>query len=213
VPLLGVPGAATGAIAIGTAATSTSTIKIISTVTTISIVTSVGKAVRGSITRNTGATLPMGTGKRRISSAPMRASSLEVALERGRVAVAREHVPVAVEPEPDPVVAEPELVPVVAELEHDRAVAELEHDLVVAEPELVQVEAVPVPGHLHARLAVALRTKWVIVVHRPGLPLLAVEDLAAVVGTTREPAAAEAVVAWEVAVIVVAAAVTAVAVE
>jgi len=54
---------------------------------------------------------------------------------------------------------------------------------------------------LIAQLAVALRTKSVTAAHRPDLvPLLeAEEDLAAVAETTREPAAAEAVIAWEVA--------------
>ena len=73
---------------------------------------------------------------------------------------------------------------------------------VALELELVQVEAVLVQGHRPAQLAVALRTKSVIAAHRPDLvPLLAAEeDLAAAVAeTTREPAAAEAVIAWEVA--------------
>jgi hypothetical protein len=50
------------------------------------------------------------------------------------------------------------------------------------------------------QVAVALRTRSVIAAHRPDLvPLLeAEEDLAAAVAeTTREPAAAEAAVAWE----------------
>ena len=68
---------------------------------------------------------------------------------------------------------------------------------VAAELELVQVEAVPVPGHPRSQLAVALRTKSVTGAHRHGLvPLLAAEDLAAVAETTRERAAAEAVIAW-----------------
>ena len=68
----------------------------------------------------------------------------------------------------------------------------------VPEPEIVQVEAVPVRSHLRARLAVPLRTKSVIAVHHRGrVPLLAaVEDLAAVVETTRDPAATEAGIAW-----------------
>ena len=74
-------------------------------------------------------------------------------------------------------------------------------------PETVQVEAVPVRSHLRARLAVLLRTKSVIALHRRGrVPLLAaVEDLAAVAEIMRAQAATEAVRAWE------AAAVTAVA--
>jgi len=74
---------------------------------------------------------------------------------------------------------------------------------VAPERELVQVEAVLVRGHPRAQLAVVtLRIKSVTAAHRLDLvPLLvAEEDLAAVVAvTTREPAAAEAVIAWEVA--------------
>jgi hypothetical protein len=68
------------------------------------------------------------------------------------------------------------------------AVPELETaPVVVLELELVQV-------------AVPLRTKSVITPHHRGLvPLLGVEDLAAEVETTREPAATEAVKAWEAA--------------
>jgi hypothetical protein len=67
-------------------------------------------------------------------------------------------------------------------------VAELEHVQGEAELEL-------------ARAAVALRTKSVTAAHRRDLVLrLAAEDLAAAAAeTTREPAAAEAVIAWEVA--------------
>jgi hypothetical protein len=70
---------------------------------------------------------------------------------------------------------------------------------VALERELVQVEAGLVQGHRPAQLAVAPRTKSVIAAHhRDQVPLLAVEeDLAAAVAeTTREPAAAEAVIAW-----------------
>ena len=72
---------------------------------------------------------------------------------------------------------------------------------VAAELELVQVEAVPVPGHPRSQLAVALRTKSVTAAHRRGLvPVLTAEDLVvAVAETTREQAAAGAVIAWEVA--------------
>jgi hypothetical protein len=68
--------------------------------------------------------------------------------------------------------------------------------------ELVPAEAGPVQDHRPAQLAVALRTKSVIAAHHPDqVPLLAVaEDLAAAVAeTTREPAAAEVVIAWEAA--------------
>jgi hypothetical protein len=151
----------------------------------------------------------MGTGKRRISSAAMPASSLGAEL-----AIAR-----AAEPGHDPVVAELALGPVVAELALGPVQAELEHVQVEAEPERVQVEAelelgpvqaelelvqeeaVPAQGQPRAQLAVALRTKSVTGAHRRGLVLhLAAEDLAAAAAeTTREPAAAEAVIAWEVA--------------
>jgi hypothetical protein len=78
----------------------------------------------------------------------------------------------------------------------------LENPAVPVALELVQVEAGPVQGHRPAQLAVALRTKSVIAAHHPDqVPLLAVEeDLAAAVAeTTREPAAAEVVIAWEAA--------------
>jgi hypothetical protein len=72
----------------------------------------------------------------------------------------------------------------------------------VLERELGQVEAVAVPNHPRARqVVVALKTKSVIAVHPHDLvPLLeAEEDLAAAVAeTTRVPAAAEGVIAWEV---------------
>jgi hypothetical protein len=68
--------------------------------------------------------------------------------------------------------------------------------------ELVPAEAGPVQDQRPAQLAVALRTKSGIAAHHPDqVPLLAVaEDLAAAVAeTTREPAAAEVVIAWEAA--------------
>jgi hypothetical protein len=74
---------------------------------------------------------------------------------------------------------------------------ELERGPAVA-PEQVLGQAVAL-ALLIAQLAVALRTKSVTAVRRPDLvPLLAAEgDLAAaVVETTRAPAAAEAVIAW-----------------
>jgi hypothetical protein len=156
----------------------------------------------------------MGTGKRRISSAPMRASSLGVELEpdqaqaeleRGLAAEPElEHVLVVAEPERVPVAAELEHVLVAVELELAQVKAELEHVPVVVELELDPVEAVPVPSHPRAQQAAALRTKSVIAAHRPGRPLLGVEDLAVVAETTREPAAPEEVIVWAVAVTVVA---------
>ena len=76
---------------------------------------------------------------------------------------------------------------VAAELQLVQVVAELEHVQGEAALELV-------------RAAVPLRTRSVTAAHRRDLvPRLAAEDLAAEVETTREPAAAEAVIAWEVA--------------
>jgi hypothetical protein len=97
---------------------------------------------------------------------------------------------------------------VVRELETVRAEAERELAPVAAELELVQVVA-----ELElVRAAVALRTKSVTAPHRPDLaPLLeAAVDLVAVAETMREPAATEAVIAWEVADIVAVAAAAAV---
>jgi hypothetical protein len=72
--------------------------------------------------------------------------------------------------------------------ERDQAVAELEPD---------PAEAVLAPGHPRGRQAVAPRTKSVTAAHRRGLPLLAEEDLAAVVAETLlEPAVTEAAGAW-----------------
>jgi len=90
----------------------------------------------------------------------------------------------------NPVVpAELELVQVAAERELARAVAELEHGPVEAEQEPDQV-------------AVPLRIKLVIAVRpRDLVPrLVAAEDLAAAVETTRDPAATEAATAWVAAV-------------
>ena len=101
------------------------------------------------------------------------------------------------------VASESPAVPVALERELARAGVALVRGLVAAlERELVQVEAVAVPSHRPAQLAVALRTKSAIAAHPHDLvPLLeAGEDLAAAVAeTTREPAAAEAGIAWEVA--------------
>jgi hypothetical protein len=103
-----------------------------------------------------------------------------------------ETVPAVVEQEPAPVAAAQELAPVAVEPEHDLAVAELEPD---------RAEAALAPGHPRGQPGVVPRTKSVTAAHRRDLVLrLAAEDLAAAVaGTTREPAAAEAVIAWEVA--------------
>ena len=89
-----------------------------------------------------------------------------------------------------------ELVVRVVELELSQEEAELEHVQVVAALEHVQEEA----EQALVQAAVPLRTKSVIAPHHRGLVAVPrVEDLAAEVETTREPAAAEAVKAWEVA--------------
>jgi hypothetical protein len=125
----------------------------------------------------------MGTGKPRISTA------VRVLL-----------IALAAELEIDPVVA-PELAPVQVAVQAPvivQGVAEPEHARVVAELERVPVAAVL--GRPRGRLAVAPRTRSATEAHHRDLaPLLAAEDLAAAAETTREPAAAEAVIAWEVA--------------
>jgi hypothetical protein len=73
--------------------------------------------------------------------------------------------------------------------------------LVVSEspavPVALELALGPVAAELVlAQLAAPLKTKSVTAAHRPGLVL---HLLVAVAGTTREPAAAEAVIAWEVA--------------
>ena len=70
----------------------------------------------------------------------------------------------------------------------------------------VELEFVPevVLARSHPRdpLAVPRRTKSVTAAHRRGrVPLLAAEDLAAVAETMRDPAAAEAAIAWAAAVV------------
>src|SRR4029453_2044407 len=169
--------AATGAIAIGTTATSTSTTTttLTETPTETSTVVKLARATGGSITRNTGEMLPTGTGKRRISTAPMPVSSLgaelalalaavpelehvpvEAELEPAQVEAELERVPVEVAPVLVPVVAQPELVPVELALGLVPVAAELQLAQVVVEPELVPV-------------AVALRTRSVTAVHHHGL--------------------------------------------
>jgi hypothetical protein len=161
----------------------------------------------------------MGIGKRRISLverlaarvAGSRVLGLELAPvvvpepELGPAAAELEHVPVEVARRLGPAAAQLELDPVVAGPERVRVAAEPELVRAAAELELVQVEAVPVPNHPRAQLAVAPRTKSVTAAHRRGLPLLAAEDLAVVAETTREPAAPGEVIAWAVAVTAVAA--------
>jgi len=76
----------------------------------------------------------------------------------------------------------------------------LERVLAEAVPELAPVAEVLETGHPHDRLEVLLGTKSVTAAHHRALALvLAAEDLAAVAEVTHEPAAAEAVAAWEAA--------------
>jgi hypothetical protein len=125
----------------------------------------------------------MGTGKRRINSAVrLEAKEEEVLAPELVQAVEQEHGQVA------------------AEQEHGQVAAVLARDPVV-ELELDQVAAVPVPGHPRAHLVLPLGTKSVTAPHRPGLPLLAAEDLAAAAEIMPELAAPGAAVAWAVAVI------------
>jgi hypothetical protein len=161
----------------------------------------------------------MGTGKRRISTAVQLEAKAEGGpvpeLELVLVQAELELVPGApeLEVERGPAVAlERELVLVVVpELELERGpAAALERELVlvaVPEPELErgpaaapQLETAPVVALELVQVVVALRTRSVTAAHRRGLvPVLTAEDLVAVAETTREPAAAEAVIAWEVA--------------
>src|SRR6266480_4348644 len=114
VPPLGVLGAAIGAIAIGTVATSTSTTIIISIRTTISTAMSAARdKVIGSTIRNTAEMLRMETGKRRINSA-------DVAPVAPVASVVPED-PVALAVPENPVVPGPETAPAVGELELVRA--------------------------------------------------------------------------------------------
>src|SRR6266542_478844 len=100
-----------------------------------------------------------------------------------------------------PVVAELERVPVAVELERALVAVELERALVAVELERDQAAAGLAQGHPRVQPAVAPTTKSVTAAHRRDLVrLLAAEDLAAAAAeTTREPAAAEGVIAWEVA--------------
>jgi len=191
-------GVVTGAIAIGTTATSTSTTTIIIIRTTISIETSIAARdkVIGSITRNTEAMRPTGIEEPRTNSVAMRVSSPGTATDRVDPAGLEASVELAVQ------VAQVELgvrvAPAVQELV---PVAEaLERVLAEAVPELAPVAEVLETGHPHDRLEVLLGTKSVTAAHHRALALvLAAEDLAAVAEVTHEPAAAEAVAAWEAA--------------
>jgi len=154
----------------------------------------------------------METGKRRINSAgrglaarvegdkALAAATLVRPIARA-VELEREIDPV-VEPVPgiDLVVVRAQVIVPVAELALVQVVAEPEHGQVAVELVLVPEEAERVHGHPHDRLALLRGTKSVTAARHRGLaPVPAAEDLEAVAETTREPAAAEAVAAWEAA--------------
>jgi hypothetical protein len=83
------------------------------------------------------------------------------------------------------------------ELELVQVKAVPERDL-VAVPQLAQEVVLLARGHPRVQLAVVLRTKSVTAAHlRDLVQRLAAEDLAVAAVTTREPAATEAVIAWE----------------
>ena len=133
--------------------------------------------VIGSTIRNTAEMPPMETGKQPISSADVPPVAPVVPVVRVASVVPEDPVvqavlenPVALAVPENPVVPGPETAPAVGELELVRA-------------------------------AVAPRTRLGTAAHRRGLvPLLGAEDLvAAAAETTRERAAAEVVIAWEVA--------------
>ena len=150
----------------------------------------------------------MVTGELRTSSVAMRVSSrADVAvLAAGAEPVVQVGLVELAAQVDQEALAELELVPVVAAQELDPVAvpvlvivqeeAELERVQVEGVPGLVQVEGVPELDPV----VVPLRTKSVIAAHHRGqVPAPRVEDSAVAAQTTREPAAAEAVVAWEVA--------------
>jgi hypothetical protein len=126
--------------------------------------------------------------------------------ERGQVVAGLELVLVAAEPEVVRAAVERERGQAVAALERDQAL-ELELVPVVAEPERGQavaaLERVPAAelGHRHAHQGALPRTKSATAAHHRDRVLrhVAGEDLAVAAEITREPVAAEAVVAWAVA--------------
>jgi len=172
----------------------------------------------GSTTRNIGEMRLTVTGEQRISleattgSNPAAVTAPALALETARgaeleQAIVREaELALAIVPGVELALA---IVPAAAELEHGLVAEELglvpgaavpEHVPVAVELEHGPLGAVLARGRPHDRLAVPLRTKSVTALHHHGLaPVPAVEDLAAVVETTREPAAPEVVAAWEAA--------------
>ena len=177
---LGVLGAAIGAIAIGTAATSTSTTIIISIRTTISTAMSAARdKVIGSTIRNTAEMLRMATGKQPTSLA-VRELEIVPAVRAALVVLESLAVRVASVVPEDPVV-----------------------QAVLENPVVPGPETAPAVGELElVRAAVAPRTRLGTAAHRRGLVPVPkrVEDLAAAAETTRDPAATEAATAWVAAV-------------
>jgi hypothetical protein len=191
--------------------------------------------VIGSTIRNTAEMLPTATGKRRINlevKVLVAQGALVVPAVQVALVVSEDPVEPAVQVglvvsedpavqvvQGAPVVPAVRVALVVPEDPVEPAVRESpvapERELALAAVELEHgpVAVVLAPGHPRGQPAVAaLRTKSGTAAHPHDLvPLLeAAEDLAAVAETTREPAAAEAVIAWEVAVTAVAEAVIAV---
>jgi len=148
--------------------------------------------VIGSTIRNTAEMHPMGTGKQPISSADVAPVAPVVPVARVASVVSENPVvqvaSVVLEEPVALVVPENPVEPVALVVPENPAVPELETGPVAA-LELVLVQ-----------VAVALRTKSATAAHPHDLvPAPRVEDLAAAAETTREPAAAEAAVAWEAA--------------
>ena len=226
---LGALGADIGETAIGTAATSTSTITIISTGTTTRtpIGTSTGvrlaRATDGNTTRNTAETHPMGTDRRPTSLAVRVPAEPVIAVVPEDLVVPAVRAALAVPENPVVLVARGDLVaraalvvpenPVVLVAPGDPVVRAAlvgpespvapELAQAVAEPELGPVGAVPGLGHLHDQLGALRKTRSATAAHPRGqVPLLvAEEDLAAaVVEIMRAPAVTEAATVWAAAV-------------
>jgi len=151
----------------------------------------------------------MVTGEQQIGLVAMRVSSRVAVVLAVVVASEEQVVRVA------PVVPAVQVAPVVRVVRVAPAVPENQAELVVPEnpvepvalvvpenPAVPELETGPVAALelVLVQLAVALRTKSATAAHPHDLvPAPRVEDLAAAAETTREPAAAEAAVAWEAA--------------
>ena len=208
---------ATGAIAIGTTATSTSTTKIISTRTTtrtstVVNVVKLARATDGNITRNTAEMRRMVTEEPRTSSVVkvlVVRAELAVVVALGELVVRAGLVELVNQVALAELVNQAGLVGLVnlaasAELAVRAALVVQEVPLELnpeAELELnpeAELELNPGAELAHVRVAVQPpRTKSVTVAHHRGLvPALKVEDLAVAAQSTPEQAAAEAVRAW-----------------